>query len=258
MALKSNSPIQLSVIVPVYNNSTTLIKLHQQVREVLNTEQISFELLFVDDAGLDNSLDILSNMVDRYPEVSLVSMAHNVGQHAAVLHGLRFARGDCCAIMDADLQDPPEALVRLWRARSPNHQAVFAGRRGHYQNRSRMLTSRCYKKLIAYLTGLPKNAGIFVLLEQPLVNALLAMRVQVPWINIMIGLSGLPVYSVPVERNSRDQGLSAYSAWGRLRSAIKGLYCILTYHLWQPEKAYLENLKEDPVNYFKTRGSGRE
>ncbi len=255
MASKVSFSVALTVIVPVYNNASTLISLYKQIRQVLNQAHISFELLFVDDAGPDDSLSILSDMVNVYPEVSLVSMAHNVGQHAAVLHGLRFAKGRCCIVMDADLQDPSQALVQLMRTRSPHYQAIFAGRRGIYQSRSSMFTSRCYKTLIAYLTGIPRNAGIFVLMERPMVEALLEMPVRIPWINIMIGLSKLPLCSIPVTRNHREHGLSAYSGLGRLRSAINGLYCVLTYYLWRQPQSYLKCLKNDPVKWVKTGAS---
>lgn len=252
MVFVSEVQPDLSLVVPVYNNATTLDKIYQNVRRVLHNESITFELLFINDAGPDNSLDILCDMVDHYPEVIVVNMQHNVGQHAAVLHGLRFAHGHCCLVMDADLQDPPEALSVLWQARSPHYQAIFAGRRGNYQSLPRMITSRFYKTLIHHLTGLPKDAGLFVLMERELVEAILRMPVRVPRISVMIGLSNFPLCSVPVKRRDREESVSAYSGWGRLRSAVRGIYCALEYRGWRPEKSYLERLEIDPVKWVKS------
>lgn len=243
--------IDLTLVVPVYNNASTLKKLYQSVHQVLADEGISFELLFVNDAGPDNSLEILCELFESCDEISLVNMKKNIGQHAAVLHGLRFARGECCVVMDADLQDPPEALVSLWRARSENYKAIFAGRRGDYQSYSRMLSSRVYKTLLHYLTGLPKDAGIFVLLEREMLDALLCMPVKLPWINVMVALSRLPLSVVPVKRQLREQGVSAYSGWGRLRSAMRGVYCALSYRFWRDKKSYLESLADDPVEWVR-------
>lgn len=252
MLSDTKSNFDLSLIVPVYSNAATLEKLYQRVHQVLNDEDISFELLFVNDAGPDESLNILCDMHARYAEVSLVNMQHNVGQHEAVLHGLRYARGECCVVMDADMQDPPEALAPLWRARSSRCKAIFAGRRGNYQNFTRMLSSRIYKTLLSFLAGLPRDAGIFVLMEREMVQALLAMPVKLPWINVMIGLSSLPMSVVPVKRDCREQGVSAYSSWGRLLSALRGIYCALSYRIWPAEKSYLEGLEQDPVAWFKS------
>ncbi len=248
----AKSNIGLTIVVPVYNNAATLEKLYQRIKQDLNKEAVSFELLFVNDAGPDNSIKILCDMHERYAEVSLLSMQHNVGQHAAVLHGLRYARGECCVVMDADLQDPPEALALLWRARSLQCKAIFAGRRGNYQNFLRMSSSRIYKTLLYYLVSLPKDAGIFVLMERDMVQALLSMPVKLPWINVMIGLSGLPLCVVPVKRDCREQGISAYSGWGRLHSALRGIYCALSYRVWRPQKSYLERLQDDPVEWYKS------
>ncbi len=253
MGSDSETVPELSVVVPVYNNATTLERFYHGIRQVLDDEKITFELLFVDDAGPDNSLDIATGMAGRYSEVVVVCMRNNVGQHAAVLHGLRFASGDCCLVMDADLQDPVEALPLLWHARSGRHQAVFAGRRGIYQNLLRMMTSRCYKTLLHYLAGLPNDAGIFVLMERELVDEMLRMPVRTPWINVMIGLSGLSLCSIPVERNARENGISAYSEWARLRSAMRGVYCAVSYRWWRPKQSYLESLDRDPVRWIKTK-----
>ena len=255
MVFITKTDIDLTLVVPVYNNAGTLERMYQCVRQVLNDEGITFELLFVNDAGPDNSLEILCNMVERYPEVLVVNMQKNVGQHVAVLHGLRFASGNCCVVMDADLQDPPEALRLLWHARTLQCKAIFAGRRGSYQSFSRMLTSRVYKGLLYYLVGLPKDAGIFVLMEREMVDALMRMPVMLPWINVMIGLSRLPLCVVPVERQLREQGVSAYSAWGRFCSAMRGIYCALSYQVWRPDKSYLERLDSDPVEWVRS-GNG--
>lgn len=241
------TPPDLSVVVPVYANEATLAELVRRIETALTRAGIRFEILFVNDAGPDGSLALLRRLADHNHAVRLVVMGHNVGQHAAVLHGLRFARGHCCAVMDADLQDPPEALARLWRAREDGVAAVFAGRRGHYQQPARMLTSRLYKRLLHQLTGIPKDAGIFVLMERPLIDTLLLLPVRAPWINVMIGLTGLATRSVPVRRNTRSSGTSAYTSWGRLRTALRGIGCVIGYRLRPNGRPYLATLKSDPV-----------
>lgn len=242
---------ELSLIIPVYGNADTLKELHHQISLVLSPMNIGYEIVFINDASPDQSLTVLSEMESQYSHIHLVNMKKNVGQHAAVLHGLRFSRGQCCIIMDADLQDPPSALPILLAKRSDAHQAIFAGRRGAYQSKKRMLTSRVYKTLLYYLTALPKDAGIFVLVERKLVNKLLAMPVIIPWINVMIGLSGDSLHSTPIQRQLRHEGQSAYSGFGRLKSAAKGIFCVVCYYLWKPQKSYLARLKQDPVAWTK-------
>ena len=247
MAFVSDRRVELSVIVPVFNNAATLPELYQRISRTLLDADISFELLFVDDAGPDDSLGVIRGMIDSYPQISVVVMKHNVGQHAAVLHGLRFARGECCVVMDADLQDPPESLPLLWQSRSAGCSAVFAGRYGKYQGTARMMTSRIYKRVLNWLTGIPADAGIFVLMERQMVLALLQLPVRIPFINSMIGLTGMEVRSVPVERNVRPEGVSSYSVWARLRSALRGIFTVLDYKLNSRKISYLAGIRDDPV-----------
>ena len=110
----------------------------------------------------------------RTGELALVTV---VGQHAAVLAGLARARGSWAAVLDGDLQDPPEVIPQLLAAgREQGVSVIFAGRRGRYESRARLLTSVLYKRTLSLLVGVPRDAGIFVVLERPVVDRLLGMH----------------------------------------------------------------------------------
>ena len=232
-------PPDLSVVVPVYRNASTVRPLAEQVIEVLEGLGLSHEIVFVDDASPDDSAARLAEVSRSHPVVRTVTLPVNVGQHAAVLHGLAAARGRWCAVMDADLQDRPASLAVLWQARTPGIEAVFAGRRGAYEGRGRLLTSRLFKWVLHRLTGIPADAGIFVLLARPLVDRLVAFPTRVPWVQSMIGCLGARACSVPVERSRRPDGDSSYSAMARLRTAARGLLCVLEYRVWRAPTPYL-------------------
>ncbi len=110
----------------------------------------------------------LSAWQQRDPRVRLLSHAANRGQHQAVMTGLAAAQGEWSVIMDADLQDPPEALPALLNKGRVGYGAVFAGRRGRYESAGRLLTSRLIKWTMRQLTGLPSDAGIFVAINREL------------------------------------------------------------------------------------------
>ena len=247
---KSGRP-NLTVILPVFNNADSLQPLCEGLRAALISTGISFELLFVNDASADASAEILGELARDYGELSLLQMTRNVGQQAAVLYGLAHAGGECCVIMDADLQDPPAALPLLWAARASGISAVFAGRRGRYQSLTRHLTSRIYKSVQGIVTGLPPDVGIFVLLERPLVQALLDFRTSYPMIPIMIGCLAVPATSIPVERQRREHGRSSYRGLARLRAGVKGILCVLQYRYWPAKAPYLQLHQEDTVAAFR-------
>lgn len=229
----------LSVVVPVYRNALTVDALAEQVLSVSAELDLTAEIVFVNDASPDNSLERLLALARRHPAVVVVDLPRNLGQHAAVLHGLARARGRACVVMDADLQDRPASLVALWRARTPHAGAVFGSRVGRYESAGRHVTSRLFKWVLHVLAGVPSDAGLFVLLERDAVDALVRFPTRTPWIQAMIGLEGIATVSVPVERDHRKVGTSSYDALGRLKTAARGVWCVAEYRLWRAETPYL-------------------
>jgi glycosyltransferase involved in cell wall biosynthesis len=213
----------VSVVVPVYRNAETVSELHCRLCCALEAWSLPFELLFIDDGCPDGSLREVTALARDDPRVAGLALARNVGQQRAALVGLHHARGEWTVIMDGDLQDPPEAIPDLLVRGSDGYAAVFAGRRGAYESRGRLLTSRLFKRVLSILCGVPADAGIFVALHRPLVERLLAMDGRDPFIVAMIGCTGLPTVSLPVVRAVRPRGASAYSSWMRLRGGWRGV-----------------------------------
>lgn len=236
------SVVELSAVVPVYRNAATVEELARRLHATLEASVAGHELIFVDDACPEGSLGVLRRMADADPRVAVLALSRNVGQHAAVMVGLAHARGAWTVILDADLQDPPEAVPRLLAAAEEGTAAVFAGRCGAYESPGRLLTSRLFKRMLHRVAGVPSDAGIFVALRRPARERLLELSTGRPFVVAMIGALGLPMRSVPVERSPRSTGASAYSTWGRLRSAAAAFGCVYDCRrprpglgaLWQP------------------------
>jgi len=212
----------VSVVVPVHRNAATLPELHRRLVEALGPRLRG--LVLVDDACPEGSSAVIGELARLDPRVRPVALRRNVGQHAAVLVGLGNVSGEWVAVLDADLQDPPESLpALLQRAAAGDVQAVFGGRRGQYESRSRILTSRAFKRVQRALVGVPVDAGLFVLMSRELVDRLLAMGGPPPSLVVMIGCTGRPTTSVPVPRDPRREGASAYSHLTRLVSAWRAV-----------------------------------
>jgi len=219
----TSKPPRISVVVPLYRSAETVRELYERLCRVLEQSGEAFEIILVDDACPAGSGAVAREIVVVDSRVRLLTLSRNQGQHRAVLAGLEHVRGEWCVVMDADLQDPPEAIAQLLAERTPETGAVFAGRRGRYESRGRLLTSRLFKTALHALCGVPRDAGMFVMLERNLVQRLLAMTGPEPFVVAMIGCSGFPCRSIPVPRAVRPRGTSAYSSLMRLRSACRGL-----------------------------------
>lgn len=215
--------VELSVVVPVYRNAETLSELHRRLSQVVNGMEISCELIFVDDACPDGSRDVLEALACTDPRVAVLSMARNVGQHRAVLAGLAASQGEVAIIMDADLQDPPEAIPALLATLAQGFGAVFAGRRGRYESSMRLLTSRLFKYLLHLCARVPSDAGLFVAVSREMMTRLLAVSEPNPFVTGMIGFTGMTTTSIPVHRGVRLHGRSAYSGLERLRIGVRTL-----------------------------------
>lgn len=215
---------QLSWIVPMYRTADALPALLERIEATSQRCGIRAEAVLVDDACPERSADALDRLLPRNMPVRVVRLASNVGQDAALREGLRACRGEWAVLLDGDLQDPPEAVEALWRARGPGLDAVFAARQGKYESRGRLLTSRLYRATLAWVAGLPQGACLFVLLPRSTVEAVAASREQRPSLLACIAGHGRHFARVPVQRARRSAGESAYDSRARLSKALRSLW----------------------------------
>jgi undecaprenyl-phosphate 4-deoxy-4-formamido-L-arabinose transferase len=106
--------MMISLVIPVYNEEANLPRLMERLRPIMQQMGKSYEIILVDDGSRDNTLSILKNFL-IYPEVRVVELTRNYGQHAAIFSGFSIVRGDIVITLDADLQNPPEEIPNLVR-----------------------------------------------------------------------------------------------------------------------------------------------
>ena len=213
--------IRTSVVVPVYGNAATLPALAERVGNALAGRP--WRLRFVVDASPDDSLAVARRVSEADDRIAVTALATNVGQHRALARGLSHEAGsDAWVCLDADLQDPPEAIpLLLDQVTVLGADAVFAGRRGAYEGLGRLFTARLHRMALAAVTGLPADAGAFVALGPAAREAVISL--DGPSIVAAIGVAGLTVASVPVEREERASGSSAWTSAARLRQSRRTL-----------------------------------
>ncbi|MCW2679287.1 MAG: putative Glycosyl transferase [Frankiales bacterium] len=209
------------MVVPVYGNAGTLEPLVRRLGVALTGHAWTVRLVV--DASPDDSAAVATRLAAQDARVVPQVLARNVGQHRALALGLA-ASGDADAwvCLDADLQDPPEAVPALLDRLTPGDvAAVFAGRRGTYESPLRLLTGRAHRALMARLTGLPPDAGAFLALDPRARAAVL--RLDAPSLVAALGASRLPLTSIPTERAAREIGQSAWTTRARVRQSARTL-----------------------------------
>lgn len=213
----------VSVVAPVYRNEPTLAELHRRVAAAVEGAGARLDLVLVCDASPDGSPALIEALATRDARVQALLLARNVGQQRAVVEGLRRARGEAVVVLDADLQDPPEAIPALLDGLAAGWDAVFAGRRGRYESLGRLATSRVFKRLLALAAGVPADAGMFVAMTRAVADRVAALAEPRPFVVAMIGCTGARTTSIPVRRARAAGRISSYTGWTRLRTGLSAL-----------------------------------
>src|SRR5262245_17361360 len=126
---RSQPPSLYSIVVPVFNSRGTLLDLVVRVSKVMNDAALPFELILVDDGSKDESFQEIIRLAEAHPVVRGFRLSRNFGHQAALLIGLRAARGSHLAIIDDDLQDPPELLPIMFGRLHEGNDVAYGVRR---------------------------------------------------------------------------------------------------------------------------------
>ena len=173
---------KISIIVPCYNEEEAIPLFYKEVNKVMRKmKEVKFELLFINDGSIDNTLKEVKELAKSNKEVKYISFSRNFGKEAAMMAGLDYASGDYIAIMDVDLQDPPEMLEEMYNIIKNNEEIDCVGLKTdehkEYGIFRRFFTS-CYYKLVSKLskTEMVPGARDFRLMTRQMVDAVLELK----------------------------------------------------------------------------------
>ncbi len=216
----------LSVIAPVYNEEPIVDELYRRLREVLDSTGDPWELVMVNDGSTDGSAAKMRALAEQDPRVRVLNFARNFGHQNAVTAGMDYARGDAVVIIDADLQDPPEVILRLlekWREGYHVVYAVRSERRG--ETWFKRFTAKAFYRLIYRITDvdIPVDTGDFRLMDRQVVNAVAAMREHNRFIRGMTSWVGFRQTGVEYVRQERFAGRTKYPLRKMIRFAFDAI-----------------------------------
>jgi glycosyltransferase involved in cell wall biosynthesis len=221
-----NAPT-FSIIAPVYNEAGSLRELHARVSEIMATTGEPWELLLVDDGSTDRSPEVIRALYEQDPDhVRAVQFARNFGHGIAVTAGMDYARGDAVILMDADLQDPPETILRLiekWREGYEVVYAVRAQREG--ETWFKRTTAALFYRVLSWITDvpIPLDTGDFRLMDRRVVDAVGRMRERHRFVRGMVSWVGFRQTGIEYERHERFAGETKYTLRKMLRLAWDGI-----------------------------------
>jgi polyisoprenyl-phosphate glycosyltransferase len=227
-SVPSSSAVELSIVVPVYNEERNVPEYLAQVVPILERSVRSYEIIFAVDPGSDRTCDIIEAAHEGNPSIKLMEFSRRFGQPMATLAGIDHAAGDAVVIMDVDLQDPPEVVEELLEKWREGFDVVVAQRR----NRS---GETVVKKVVAKVgyavinrfsdVPIPRDTGDFRLLDRRVVEELKRFPETNGFLRGLVALVGFRQTAVVFDRPERFSGDGNYNRFfGSLRIGFHGVF----------------------------------
>ncbi|MBD1932933.1 MULTISPECIES: glycosyltransferase family 2 protein [Cyanophyceae] len=229
--------VELSVIVPVYNEELNIDYLFERLLSVLETLDTSYEIVCVNDGSKDNTLKCLIEHHHRNPVIKVVNLSRNFGKEVALSAGLDYTTGAAVVPIDADLQDPPELIKELVEKWREGYDVVYATRRSRGEESwLKQMTANAFYKIIGKMSRvpIPRNTGDFRLLDRRVVEAIKQMPERTRFMKGLFAWVGFKQTSVLFDRPQRYKGTTTWNYWRLWNFAIDGItsFSFLPLKVW--------------------------
>lgn len=218
----------ISIIVPCFNEETTLPIFMKALAKVKFSPATRVELDFIDDGSSDHTLKIIKQITAKRPDTHYVSFSRNFGKESGILAGLRMAHGDYITVMDVDLQDPPELLPKMIKLldENPDLDVIDTRRKDRTGDRevTSWLSTEFYKianKLMD--VKIPVNARDFRLMRRKVAQTIIDLPENNRFIKGMFSWVGYKQIVISYPNHRRSSGTSHYSIWTLFKYAFSGL-----------------------------------
>ena len=215
----------LSVVIPAFNEQEMVPAAAGQIDGILSRAGIPHELIFIDDGSRDATWAEIRAESEHRDTVRGVHFSRNFRKEAAIFAGLQAADGDCVAVIDCDLQHPPEKLVEMYRLWEQGVEVVEGVKtdRGE-ESLAHRVAAKTFYRLISEATHIDMTrASDFKLLDRKAVNVLLSMREKRAFFRALSSWIGCRTAEVPYEVRERAAGESKWSTWLLIKYALSNI-----------------------------------
>ena len=224
---------KISLVVPCYNEEESLPILYKElVRIAKEMKDEDFEFLFINDGSKDNTLKIIKDLVKQDERVRFVSFSRNFGKEAGIYAGLENATGDYVAIMDADMQDPPSMVKKMYQdiiEEGYDCVALYSPKHKDYGIVRRFFTNLWYI-IIGKISSTPQIPGArdFRLMKRKMVDAIVDMKEYNRYSKGIFSFVGFNTKWIAYEIQNRAAGTSKFNFWKLFKYALEGILAFST------------------------------
>lgn len=197
-----------SLIIPVYNEEDLIDELAARSIKAIETFTPNYEILFINDGSTDSTLQKLIAVRKRFARIKIVDLSKNFGHQAAFTAGLELALGNYVALMDGDLQDPPELLANMYRMIKDEGYDIVSGKRKGRKGKRLKLATNLFHFFFKKIAGIDEmeNSGNFSMMNRAAVNALVQMKETIRYLPGMRSFIGFRQGYVEYIREDRLGG----------------------------------------------------
>ncbi len=203
----------ISVVSPVYMGEKMVHELVSRVIKSVSQISTEFEIILVNDASPDNSWDEILKECKDDQRVKGINLSRNFGQHKAIKAGLKYVKGDWCVIMDCDLQDQPEEIIKLYSKAQEGYDIVRGEREIRKDGVLKKLSSKVFHRVYNYLSGVKTNekTANFGIFKNCVISVIREMSERDSGLSSLLYYVGFKATSIPIEHSARFEGTSSYT-----------------------------------------------
>ena len=216
---------KLSVIIPSYNEEKMIYNISNIISSLLETEKIPYEIIFINDGSKDKTWEKIVDVCKENMNIKGFNFSRNFGKESAIFAGLTYATGDCCAVIDCDLQHPPEVLVTMYRKWQEGYE-VIEGVKASRGTESFLhkFAAKTFYSLISSATKIDmSNASDFKLLDRKAVDILRSMPEKHIFFRALSSWVGFKTTSVEFHVQEREVGDSKWSTLSLIKYSITNI-----------------------------------
>jgi len=214
-----------SIVIPFLDEEENIPELYKRLTSVMTSVGKPYEIVFIDDGSEDGSIALIQKIIERDPKVRVISLSRNYGHQVAVCAGIDHAEGKAVIIMDADLQDPPEALPSFISKLDEGYDVVYAIRKNRKENFLMRGLYALFYRLLQTISDIdiPLDSGDFCIMNQRVVNLMQGMKERNRFVRGIRSWVGFKQIGLEYERDARFSGDAKYTFSKLIRLAFDGL-----------------------------------
>lgn len=223
--------VQLSLVIPVFNEEEIIDSLYCRCTKALEKYTDSFEIICVDDGSRDSTLKKLLHYHSEDKRFKVLSLSRNFGHQSAILAGLTYSKGEYVAIIDGDLQDPPEVIDQFKAKLEEGYDVVYAIRKKRKEGFIKKSVYWLYYRILKKMSSIdiPLDSGDFCVMRRNIVDHIVSMPEQSQFIRGLRSWIGFRQTGLEYERDKRQAGEAKYTLRKLFKLAYNGIFSFSTF-----------------------------